>query len=420
MLSTSKSMTIPRVTEDVFEKDYFPANRPAIIIDALSSWKAVGLWTHSYLSSTYQDKQVIVSASIEETHKGESPALESGFWIKHVDEEMDFRAAIDLITGTKDTNHHYYLWRRSIPDEYPELYADISIPSWIPIEKPRVNLWVGGANHVTTCHYDLENNFFAQVYGQKHFTIYSPDDTIYLYPHPIHTDIANISSVDIDKPDLNSFPGFSQACAIEGVVGAGDLLYLPSRWWHHVKSLENTISVNFWWPANFDQALVPNDLRRLPMQYQHDRLGQLKSTALEPAGLSLIDLAKLLYERKYYLPAVLAAGATLEEAIRELCRQHRIPDRHNSILRDLGFLNDELEATGVYSEQEASSVRSWNAMVNRALAADNRQYQAVGDTFFEAAEVHALIDNIHLFVKRMEQVATEQIPSGEWGFDIIL
>ncbi len=170
-----------------------------LIEGGLSDWRAVGLWTHEYLASTYQDKRVIVGSSIEETRDGSSPAIESGFWIKNTEEEMDFRSAIELITGAKQTRRHYYLWRRSIPHEYPEIYSDITIPPWVPIPQPRINLWVGGANHVTNCHYDIENNFFAQVHGQKHFTIYAPDDTRYLYPP------------QIDSPDSKHEPcGYRQ------------------------------------------------------------------------------------------------------------------------------------------------------------------------------------------------------------------
>ena len=418
MTTSPHPAPIPRVSREVFEQEYFPANRPAIIQNSLCDWRAVGLWTHDYLSSTYHDKRIVVSASIAETRQGDSPAVESGFWIKHVDEEMDFPAAIELITRAKRTNRHYYLYRRSIPHEYPELYPDITIPPWIPVAEPRINLWVGGANHVTTLHYDLENNFFAQVFGHKSFTIYSPEDTAYLYPHPITSEHANISMMDIEKADLSSFPDFPKARSIAGIVGPGDLLYLPSRWWHHVKSLDDSISVNFWWQAAFEQTLVPNELRHIQLQYQHDRLRGIKAAILDPAGQSFIDLARLLHERKYYLPALVAAGAALEEAVREICRQRHIPDRHMATLRDLERLNEELEALGVYGAADAQRVRRWNGLVCQALAADNRHFQAVDDRLFEPHMVRDLIDEIAAFCS--QQVQTDAQTPSDLEFDILL
>jgi ribosomal protein L16 Arg81 hydroxylase len=32
------------------------------------------------------------------------------------------------------------------------------------------------------------------------------------------------------------------------VLREGDLLYLPSRVWHHARSIGPSITVNFWWP----------------------------------------------------------------------------------------------------------------------------------------------------------------------------
>ncbi|MBV9787980.1 MAG: cupin-like domain-containing protein [Chloroflexi bacterium] len=418
MATSPQPTPIPRVSREVFEREYLPANKPAIIQNSLSDWRAVGLWTHDYLAATYRDKRVVVSASIAETLQGESPAVESGFWIKHVDEEMDFPAAIELITRAKQTNRHYYLYRRSVPDEYPELYPDISIPAWIPVAKPRINLWVGGAHHVTTLHYDLENNFFAQVHGHKHFTIFSPEETAYLYPHPVHSAHANISTVDVDKPDLGSFPDFASAQPIAGIVGPGDLLYLPSRWWHHVRSLDDSISVNFWWQADFAQTLAPNELRHLQLQYQLDRLQGIKATALDPAGISFLDLAGLLFERRYYLPAIVAAGAALDEALRQLCRQQHIPDRHTTTLRDLLSLNTELEALGVYGAEDAWRVRGWNDMIAQALAADNRHFQAVDDRLFAPQAVRTLIDEIAEFCRQSAQAET-QAPD-DLEFDILL
>src|SRR5690349_5471344 len=33
----------------------------------------------------------------------------------------------------------------------------------------------------------------------------------------------------------------------EVTLNPGEVLFLPSRWWHHVRSLERALSVNFWW-----------------------------------------------------------------------------------------------------------------------------------------------------------------------------
>lgn len=40
---------------------------------------------------------------------------------------------------------------------------------------------------------------------------------------------------------------------MKGIVHPGDILYLPPYWFHYVKSLDVTISVNFWYVMKDDK-----------------------------------------------------------------------------------------------------------------------------------------------------------------------
>ena len=59
----------------------------------------------------------------------------------------------------------------------------------------------------------------------------------------------NTSAVDIEKPDHTRFPDFKALGPIpyECVLGPGGGLYIPKKWWHHVRSLEMSVSTNVWW-----------------------------------------------------------------------------------------------------------------------------------------------------------------------------
>jgi len=56
-------------------------------------------------------------------------------------------------------------------------------------ENVQVNLWVGRAGIVTHTHYDCTYNFFVQLQGRKRFTLFPPDQNLYLFPclHPVST-----------------------------------------------------------------------------------------------------------------------------------------------------------------------------------------------------------------------------------------
>ncbi len=53
--------------------------------------------------------------------------------------------------------------------------------------------------------------------------------------------------VDVDEPDAQRFPAFSSLQHYDCILEPGDMLYIPPKWWHYVKSLSVSFSVSFWW-----------------------------------------------------------------------------------------------------------------------------------------------------------------------------
>ncbi len=57
----------------------------------------------------------------------------------------------------------------------------------------------------------------------------------------------NISAVNVEHPDLKKHPSFAEAKQLECILGPGDMLFIPAKFWHYVRSLSPAISVNFWY-----------------------------------------------------------------------------------------------------------------------------------------------------------------------------
>lgn len=53
--------------------------------------------------------------------------------------------------------------------------------------------------------------------------------------------------VEVENPDLATFPDFSKASYQECVLRPRDVLFIPQQHWHYVRSLELSFSVSFWW-----------------------------------------------------------------------------------------------------------------------------------------------------------------------------
>jgi lysine-specific demethylase 8 len=53
--------------------------------------------------------------------------------------------------------------------------------------------------------------------------------------------------IDLDNIDVKEFPRMEGLEFMDCILEEGDLLYIPPKWWHYVRSLSISFSVSFWW-----------------------------------------------------------------------------------------------------------------------------------------------------------------------------
>ena len=117
--------------------------------------------------------------------------------------------------------------------------------------QPFVSIWLGNRSRIAP-HYDVPDNIACVAAGRRRFTLFPPEQLANLYIGPLDFTPAGqpISLVDLHQPDLQRFPRFSTALeqAQEAELEAGDAIFIPSMWWHHVEALEPfNVLVNYWW-----------------------------------------------------------------------------------------------------------------------------------------------------------------------------
>ena len=114
-----------------------------------------------------------------------------------------------------------------------------------------VSIWIGNRSRIAA-HYDFPHNIACVVAGRRRFTLFPPNQIENLYVGPLDFTPSGqaISLVDSTNPDLQRYPKYKEAMqnAIVFDVQAGDAVFIPSMWWHHVESLEPfNVLVNYWW-----------------------------------------------------------------------------------------------------------------------------------------------------------------------------
>lgn len=107
--------------------------------------------------------------------------------------------------------------------------------------------FMGAKGAVSPIHRDLAHNLAVHVFGEKRWRLFSPDQAELLYPTTGVDDgpSAQTCQVDVEAPDLERYPLFSQAKPIDLIVKAGEILFVPSGWFHHVNTLELCLNIAY-------------------------------------------------------------------------------------------------------------------------------------------------------------------------------
>ena len=176
------------------------------------------------------------------------------------DAKMNFADFIDAVIASRSEKPGPYMYRSFIGPHLPELLPDVqpqnvyAFPGRLasPL-MPRMwrrpdgwlKLLIGGVGgRFPFMHYDGENMHacITEIYGEKEFIMYSPEDTPYLYPISDPLSLTTQIS-DIQNPDFKRFPLLAKARRYSTILCPGEMIFVPSRWWHTVRVVSTSISV---------------------------------------------------------------------------------------------------------------------------------------------------------------------------------
>ncbi|XP_068650907.1 lysine-specific demethylase JMJ32 [Aristolochia californica] len=279
-----------------FLRQFVLPNKPCIISNATRHWPALSAWTQDeYLCRALADREV----SLHLTPDGRADALVPHpcspstlcFASAHV-KRMPFPLALQYIFDSSSPSSSFVAYAQEQNDcfrsEYSPLVPDVE--SHIPwasealgCRPEAVNLWIGNHRSETSFHKDHYENLYAVISGEKHFVLLPPTDAHRMYVREYPAACYNFSqetgkfSLELEKPlryvpwcSVNPFPSsstreqqislfprfFSGPEPFHCTVKAGEILYLPSMWYHYVRQTPDsggrTIAINYWYDMQFD------------------------------------------------------------------------------------------------------------------------------------------------------------------------
>jgi len=153
---------------------------------------------------------------------------------------------VDLVARAPENAHLPYLANQPLP---AELAAWLAPPPYFARDSYFVRMWLAPPGAVTTLHSDFADNFMVVVFGKKELILFAPDQQEHLYVEEAvptwSTDpsvpLVLLAEVDPEKPDLTRHPAFQKAREQRVSLSRGDALYIPSGWFHHVRTPELTL-----------------------------------------------------------------------------------------------------------------------------------------------------------------------------------
>lgn len=233
------------LTGEGFFRWYYSVNHPVILVDRMSDWAALERWTPDYFKARFgrETVEVMMGRNSDAAYEINSEQHKTRMRLDHY---------VDLVQAAGQTNDFYMVANnRSIETgNMRHLLEDIHLFDGIlspDKAAARLFLWFGPAGTVTPLHYDIMNVLLAQVSGRKKVTLIPSFQSHLVYNH-----IGVYSEVDCEAPDYDRHPLFRKVSRLELVLEPGEALFIPVGWWHHVRSLDVSISVSF---TNFR---VPN------------------------------------------------------------------------------------------------------------------------------------------------------------------
>ncbi|WP_066647735.1 MULTISPECIES: cupin-like domain-containing protein [Sphingomonas] len=257
-----------RIDRATFEAEIVPAAQPVVLRGQVTDWPLVAAARQSDADFAAA-LRAMASGAAGEAWFG-APAIEGrfGFTDDLTGHNFDRRLAtvdqlLDLILRQRGDAAPWSVYAGALPvaKHVPQFRATHPMPLIDADRYMLVSLWLGNRTK-TAAHWDLPQNLACVLAGRRRFTLFPTDQVANLYVGPIDFTLAGQPSslADIEAPDFDRYPRFAEAFdhALVAELDPGDVLYVPSLWWHAVTGLEPLgAMINYWWRDGPARMMTP-------------------------------------------------------------------------------------------------------------------------------------------------------------------
>ncbi|MBU2904274.1 cupin-like domain-containing protein [Arenibacter algicola] len=256
---SEQTQSVPHLDSTTFKKDYLKANRPVVIKGMAENWPAKKKWSIDFFLDLESNKPVPLE--VGNIFQNESKFL-----------KKDFKQYLNTLKKEElnQDKDKTYLSMFNIFDQFPDLKTDTDFSIFSKFTKlNNTYAWIGPSGTISGLHWDSVNNMLAQLKGRKLVLLASPKFQKEMYISKKFDLGSTFSQVDINNLDENLFPKFKDVKFYQYTLEPGDVLFIPVGWWHYVKSLDVSISVNNFGYLPID--MLTTNIKELILERLHVR-----------------------------------------------------------------------------------------------------------------------------------------------------
>jgi hypothetical protein len=222
---------------DTFVRRYVRPSRPVVLTGVTEDWVPYHEWTFDRMAEVYGSSMVVAAVLADGTLYDDR---ETGVVFRRI----PLREFVASAEAEGPAGHYVMAPTWNLPSEFGRDYRVPVYCAGAPHLQAKV--WLGKRGTVTPTHRDVPHNLHVHLTGRKRWLLFPPGGAR-LYPRGLFSGMPNFSEVDPERPDYDRYPRFRGASAFGATLEAGETLFIPHGWWHHTRTLENAVAMNFWW-----------------------------------------------------------------------------------------------------------------------------------------------------------------------------
>lgn len=240
-------------TAEAFAQKFLLPNLPAVVLNAMPATVLDGYWTPRYLRAHFGDQPVQV---YDDDFKLLTVSTLGKYLGKYFDKNGAPSGRVPYVRWYSRSRDIEFAWSDEVIEAMRTHWqtpacmplTDLALP-YAPApctRDPRSDLFPGrgifisGQGARTGLHIDPwgSDAFLCQLYGKKHWRVYAPEQAPRL--------VSGAKTADPDNIDATVFPRAREAVPdYEFVQEPGEVVYVPSGWFHIVKSVTDCISLTW-------------------------------------------------------------------------------------------------------------------------------------------------------------------------------